>query len=212
MEPAVLSERYQVRRLTEEDVEAIYQLCAENPLFYQHCPPFVTRESIRADSRALPPGKTAADKYYLGYFQGDKLAAVLDLILDYPRAQTAFVGFFMLARRRLRHRGGGPPGAGPAGVYPCAPGLCEGKSPERGLLAEKRLSPHRHRDAPGLLHRGGAGAPHGAAGVSAYNRSRPGLKTRPGRVAVQPAPRQQPLAASTVAASSHFPCHPLLPP
>ena len=68
--------------------------------------PGVTRESIRADSRALPPGKTAADKYYLGYFQGDKLAAVLDLILDYPRAQTAFVGFFMLARR-LQGRGVG---------------------------------------------------------------------------------------------------------
>ena len=136
MDPAVLSERYQVRRLTEADVEAIYQLCADNPLFYQHCPPFVTRERIRADSRALPPGKTAADKYYLGYFQGDKLAAVLDLILDYPRAQTAFVGFFYAGAaapgpwRRLRHRGGGPPGAGPAGVYPCAPGLCEGKSPE----------------------------------------------------------------------------------
>ena len=106
MEPAVLSERYQVRRLTEADVEAIYQLCADNPLFYQHCPPFVTRESIRADSRALPPGKTAADKYYLGYFQGDKLAAVLDLILDYPRAQTAFVGLFMLARQ-LQGRGVG---------------------------------------------------------------------------------------------------------
>ena len=106
MDPAVLSERYQVRRLTEADVEAIYRLCADNPLFYQHCPPFVTRESIRADSRALPPGKTAADKYYLGYFQGDKLAAVLDLILDYPRAQTAFVGFFMLARQ-LQGRGVG---------------------------------------------------------------------------------------------------------
>ena len=106
MEPAVLSERYQVRRLTEADVETIYRLCAENPLFYQHCPPFVTRESIRDDSRALPPGKTAADKYYLGYFQGGQLAAVLDLILDYPRAQTAFVGFFMLARR-LQGRGVG---------------------------------------------------------------------------------------------------------
>ena len=29
MDPAVLSERYQVRRLTEADVEAIYRLCAE---------------------------------------------------------------------------------------------------------------------------------------------------------------------------------------
>lgn len=33
-----LSKRYDVRRLTEEDVDRIYGLSAENPMFYRYCP------------------------------------------------------------------------------------------------------------------------------------------------------------------------------
>ena len=45
---------------------------------------------------ALPPGKTMEDKYYLGFYEGDGLIAVMDLILGFPKAETAFVGFFMM--------------------------------------------------------------------------------------------------------------------
>ena len=44
---------------------------------------------------ALPPGKTANDKFYLGYYDNDNLTAVMDLILGYPDEETAYVGFFM---------------------------------------------------------------------------------------------------------------------
>ncbi|MCD8047470.1 MAG: GNAT family N-acetyltransferase [Clostridiales bacterium] len=47
---------------------------------------------------ALPPGKSAEDKYYLGFWSGERLAAVVDLILCYPDGETAFIGFFMVAR------------------------------------------------------------------------------------------------------------------
>ena len=49
------SEKYTVMRMTVEDTDIIYRLCAGNPLYYEYCPPFVTRESIGEDLAALPP-------------------------------------------------------------------------------------------------------------------------------------------------------------
>ncbi len=93
-----LSKRYTVRRLTEKDVDRIYALSAENPMFYRYCPPFVTKESILDDMRALPPRTTYEDKYYIGFFNEDKLLAVMDLILGYPNDKTAFIGLFMMEK------------------------------------------------------------------------------------------------------------------
>lgn len=92
-----LSTRYEVRRLTEEDIEDILALCAGNELFYRYHPPRATYGSIGADMVALPPGARKEDKFYLGCFARGKLAAVLDLILGYPNERTANIGFFMLA-------------------------------------------------------------------------------------------------------------------
>lgn len=95
MDVSIFSSRFTVRPLTEADVEAVFQLCVRNPLYYQHCPPAVTREGVLEDMRALPPGKTMADKYYVGYFEGDALVAVMDFIHGYPEPSIAFIGFFM---------------------------------------------------------------------------------------------------------------------
>ena len=56
----------------------------------------VTRGSILEDMDALPPGKPLNDKYYIGFFKRDKLIAVMDLIMDYPKKNTAFIGLFMM--------------------------------------------------------------------------------------------------------------------
>lgn len=45
---------------------------------------------------ALPPHKTIEDKFYVGYFDGNKLIAVLDLICEFPDKDTVFIGFFMM--------------------------------------------------------------------------------------------------------------------
>ena len=95
MEISLLSDRYLVRRMTEDDSAEIYALCKNNTLYYHYCPPFVTEGSIESDMRALPPNKECSDKYYLGYYNGEKLIAIMDLILSFPDKDTAFIGFFM---------------------------------------------------------------------------------------------------------------------
>lgn len=67
-------------------------------MYYQYCPPFVTKNSILEDMRALPPGMSFEDKFYLGFFENDRLAAIMDLILNYPNPRTAFIGLFMMSR------------------------------------------------------------------------------------------------------------------
>ena len=91
-----LSNTFEVRRLNAEDVDLIYTLSIENEIFYQYHPPFVTKESILKDMAALPPGKTLEDKFYLGFFDGEILTAVIDLILGYPTEDTGFIGLFMM--------------------------------------------------------------------------------------------------------------------
>lgn len=98
MQISGISSKYEVRKLTDKDVDVIYELAVENPLYYKHCPPEVSKDGIRAGMKALPPRKTYADKYYIGFWKENQLIAVMDLILKYPNEETAFVGFFMMAK------------------------------------------------------------------------------------------------------------------
>lgn len=95
MEISSLSSYYHVSCLSEQNVDEIYRLCNNNTLYYEYCPPFVTREIILSDMYALPPGKDYNDKYYLGFYDREKLIAIMDLILHYPNQTTAFIGFLM---------------------------------------------------------------------------------------------------------------------
>ena len=65
-------------------------------MFYDYCPPFGSVENIKDDLAALPPNKTINDKYYIGFYDGNVLIAVMDLILGYPNENTGFIGFFMV--------------------------------------------------------------------------------------------------------------------
>ena len=96
MEVNKLSKTMAVRRLGQLDIPAILAVCSGNTLYFQYHPPVATAESISADMQALPPGKEPEDKYYIGFFAESRLVAVMDLILDYPETETAFIGFFMV--------------------------------------------------------------------------------------------------------------------
>ncbi len=100
MNISALSTLFSVRRLTSADLPEALLLCEGNPQYYLHCPPPVTKESILHDMTVLPPRTAPKDKYYLGFFDDNELIAIMDLILNYPNAKTAFVGFFMLKREK----------------------------------------------------------------------------------------------------------------
>lgn len=91
-----LSNKYDIRALNTNDVDMIYDLCCLNDVFYKYHPPFVTKESILEDMEALPPNKEKKDKYYIGFFDGETLAAIMDLILNFPQEKTAWIGLFMM--------------------------------------------------------------------------------------------------------------------
>ena len=91
-----LSHRYTVRQLMETDVDAMLALCSGNPQFYRYHPPMATKASILDDLQAVPPGKTLSDKYFIGFYDGETLAAMMDLITGYPNPATAYIGLFMV--------------------------------------------------------------------------------------------------------------------
>ena len=99
-----LSNIYAVRRLGEADVEMILSFCRENTQFYEYCGRETCREQIENDMHIAPPGISMDQKYYIGFFDGDKLAAVMDLIGGYPDPETAFIGFFMM-NKAMQGRG-----------------------------------------------------------------------------------------------------------
>ena len=104
MEINNLYKTFHVRKLDKDDVELIYDLSCKNHIFYRYHPPFVTRESILEDMEALPPGKSYDDKFYVGFFENESLVAIMDLILDYPIKEIAFIGLFM-TNIQYQHKG-----------------------------------------------------------------------------------------------------------
>lgn len=92
----VISYTYTTRLLGKTDIQSIFALCSNNEQYYRFHPPFVTVESIVEDMSALPPGKDAGAKFFYGYFDGQKLTALMDLVVDYPAEDIAFFGLFMM--------------------------------------------------------------------------------------------------------------------
>ena len=103
---AAFSDVYGVRRLGTDDVKEILALCRSNPQYYAYCGKEASAELIEQDLVIIPPGISAEQKYYVGFFEDTKLVAVMDLIDGYPEADCAFIGFFML-HGRLQGRGVG---------------------------------------------------------------------------------------------------------
>lgn len=90
------STQYQVRKLTEADLEQVLALYQTNPLYFEHFPPLPSLESLADDLVECPPGKELSDKYFLGFWDKERLVAILDLIDGYPTAEIAYIGLFMV--------------------------------------------------------------------------------------------------------------------
>lgn len=91
-----LSGTYVVRELTHADIPEMLRLARSNPLFYRYMRPDPTEENLASDLTALPPRRTLADKHFFGWFDGERLVAMMDLILHHPSPEMAFIGWFMV--------------------------------------------------------------------------------------------------------------------
>jgi hypothetical protein len=70
MELQKVSRRYRIRLLQETDMDDILRLSESNPMFYEYCPPFVTRESILNDMKALPQERQTQKNIILVFLKG----------------------------------------------------------------------------------------------------------------------------------------------
>lgn len=98
MDLSALSKRYSIRRMDDSDADSILELCKENTQYYLYCQARPSREQILNDLHITPPGIDPSAKYYIGFYQGNTLVAVMDLIDGYPAPGTAFIGFFMMRK------------------------------------------------------------------------------------------------------------------
>ena len=97
-----LSSRYVVRSLDSSDIDEIVELCRQNEVFYKYTEARPTRENIKDDMQATPPGIDLSAKYYFGFFNDQEIVAVMDLVDGYPSADIAYIGFFMM---NLKYQG-----------------------------------------------------------------------------------------------------------
>ena len=70
MELQKVSRRYRIRLLQETDMDDILRLSESNPMFYEYCPPFVTRESILNDMKAYHRERQTQKNIILVFLKG----------------------------------------------------------------------------------------------------------------------------------------------
>lgn len=90
------SKSFSVKRMHIEDASMIYEMTRQNLQYYEFCGRENVVEDIENDLRICPPGKSLEEKYYVGFFDGETLVAVMDFIDGYPDETTAYIGFFMM--------------------------------------------------------------------------------------------------------------------
>ncbi|WP_422804020.1 GNAT family N-acetyltransferase [Streptococcus sp. FT1-55] len=96
MKIETLAKSYSCRKVTQSDIPSVLALYESNPLYFQYCPPQPSLDSVMEDIARLPQGKTQDDKYYVGFWDGSSLVAVMDFVCAYPDEKTIFIGLFMV--------------------------------------------------------------------------------------------------------------------
>ena len=75
-----LSTQYHVRPMKDADADALLAFCLQNDQYYRYCGKQSSRELILHDLHITPPNTSAEAKYYVGFYDGDVLVAIMDLI------------------------------------------------------------------------------------------------------------------------------------
>lgn len=91
-----LSTSHEVRQITQADISDVYTLCKSNQKYYEYTNAAPTVESLTEIISRIPDGAGENDKYFVGFYKGNRLISVLDLITGYPEKNDAFIGWFMV--------------------------------------------------------------------------------------------------------------------
>lgn len=93
---------YDVRELTHDDEDQIYQLQKQHQAFFDlFLDHKLTKREAVSDLDEVASEATAAQKHYLGLFTGDKLVATIDLTIDYPLPQLVWLGQYFVDEDRI---------------------------------------------------------------------------------------------------------------
>ena len=99
-----LSKSYFVRKLKEDDIDLLLELCNGNTLFYKYTNAKPEIDVLIQDMKRTPNGVSIDDKYFIGFFNEDELVCVMDLIDGYPNDDIVYIGFFMM---NIKYQGKG---------------------------------------------------------------------------------------------------------
>ena len=91
-----LSTSHHVRSITPADISDIYALCKSNRKYYKSINSAPTVESLTEIISRVPEGVAEQNKYFVGFYNGEQLVSVLELITGYPESNDAFIGWFMV--------------------------------------------------------------------------------------------------------------------
>lgn len=88
---------YKIKKITEEDYENLYNLELSN-IDYYLCTQgrAVTYEETVQDTVNLPPNTTRDQKFFVCFYDNEKLVAVMDYIEHYPSEEIVWIGLFMI--------------------------------------------------------------------------------------------------------------------
>ena len=89
------SSEYDVRRITENDISAVYKLCRENKHFFRYLGRVATKESL-TEVISNVSDSSKSGKYFVGFWDDDKLIAIADIIVGYPESNNAFIGWYVV--------------------------------------------------------------------------------------------------------------------
>ncbi|MBS4535329.1 GNAT family N-acetyltransferase [Clostridium sp. D2Q-14] len=86
-----------VRKIDENNIEDAFKLMQSNTYFYSRTQSHIlTLDECREDITALPPKVDLEQKFFMGFYKGDDMIAVLDYVEGYPNENVLYLGFFML--------------------------------------------------------------------------------------------------------------------
>lgn len=88
------SSEYDVRKLTENDITDVYKLCKANKHFYRYLGRVATKESLTEVISNVSSGEDG--KIFVGFYDKDRLIAIVDLIVGYPENDSAFIGWYVV--------------------------------------------------------------------------------------------------------------------